>query len=134
MKLLVLHGPNMNLFGIRSSKVGKRITLDKINRSIRRFIRGKNIEIKIFQTHSEVKAVAYLHSNRNKYDGLVLTPGVWQDSGYILKDTLDIISMKYVIIKIDKTETINLFSGNKNIFNEDIIKSYADAISYYVSK
>ena len=134
MKLLVLHGPNMNLFGIRSSKVGKKITLDKINRSIRRFIRGKNVEIKIFQTHSEVKAVAYLHSNRNNYDGLILTPGVWQDSGYILKDTLDIISMKYVIIKIEKTEKINLFSGNKNIFNEDIIKSYADAISHYVSK
>ena len=47
MKLLVLHGPNMNLFGIRSSKVGKKITLDKINRSIRRFIRGKNVEIKV---------------------------------------------------------------------------------------
>ena len=51
MKILILHGPNMNLFGIRSSKEGKKITLDKINRHIRRYIRDKNLETKIIQTH-----------------------------------------------------------------------------------
>ena len=40
-KVLVIHGPNMNLFGIHSAKQGKKLTLDKINRHIRRFIRNK---------------------------------------------------------------------------------------------
>ena len=44
MKLLILHGPNMNLFGVYSAKRGQKITLDKINTHIRRFIRDKDIE------------------------------------------------------------------------------------------
>ena len=90
MKLLILHGPNMNLFGIRSSKEGKNITLDKINRHLRKFVRNKDIELKIMQTHNESKAVSYLHRNRKKIDGIILIPGAWKYSGYILKETIDI--------------------------------------------
>ena len=134
MKILILHGPNMNLFGIRSSKEGRNITLDKINRHIRRYIRNKNLEIKIIQTHNEIKAVSYLHANRNNFDGLILTPGAWQNSGYILQDTINIIEWKYITIQVDKDEKINLFSGDKNIFNKDIFKSFEQALDYYVSK
>jgi len=134
MKILILHGPNMNLFGIRSSKEGKNITLDKINRHIRKYIRGKNLEIKIIQTHNEVKAVSYLHANRNNFDGLILTPGAWQNSGYVLQDTLNIIETQYIIIQIDKNKKINLLSGFKNIFNEDIFKAFEQALDYYVSQ
>ena len=134
MKILILHGPNMNLFGIRSSKEGKNITLDKINRHIRRYIRDKNLEIKIIQTHNEIKVVSYLHANRNNFDGLILTPGAWQNSGYILQDTINIIALKYVTIQLDENEKIKLFSGNKNICNQDIFKSFEQALDYYVSK
>ena len=134
MKILILHGPNMNLFGIRSSKEGKNITLDKINRHIRKYIRDKNLEIKIIQTHNEIKAVSYLHANRNNFDGLILTPGAWQNSGYILQDTINIIELKYVIIQLDENEKIKLFSGNKNICDQDILKSFEQALDYYVSK
>ena len=134
MKILILHGPNMNLFGIRSSKEGKNITLDKINRHIRRYIRDKNLGVKIIQTHNEIKAVSYLHANRNNFDGLILTPGAWQNSGYILQDTIDIIELEYVTIQLDENEKIKLFSGNKNIYNQDIFKSFEQALDYYVSK
>ena len=134
MKILILHGPNMNLFGIRSSKEGKNITLDKINRHVRRYIRDKNLEIKIIQTHNEIKAVSYLHANRNNFDGLILTPGAWQNSGYILQDTIDIIELEYVTIQLDENEKIKLFSGNQNICNQDILKSFEQALDYYVSK
>ena len=134
MRILIVHGPNMNLFGIRSSKEGKNITLDKINRSIRRHIRNKNIDIKIIQTHKESKIVSYLHANRNNFDGIILTPGPWQNSGYVLQDTLNIIEHDYVVIKIAQDESINLLSGSKNIFNDDIYKSFEEALDYYVSK
>jgi len=134
MKILILHGPNMNLFGIRSSKEGKNITLDKINRHIRKYIRDKNLEIKIIQTHNEIKAVSYLHANRNNFGGLILTPGAWQNSGYVLQDTVNIIELEYVTIQLDENEKIKLFPGNKNIFDRDIFKSFEQALDYYVSE
>ena len=133
MRILIVHGPNMNLFGIRSSKEGKNITLDKINRSIRQYIRNKKIDIKIIQTHKESKIVSYLHSNRNHFDGIILTPGPWQNSGYILQDTLNILELNYVVIQTIKDEKINLLPGSNNIFNDDIYKSFEEAFDYYVS-
>jgi len=134
MRILIAHGPNMNLFGIRSSKEGKNITLDKINRSIRQYIRNKKIDIKIIQTHNESKIVSYLHTNRNNFDGIIITPGPWQNSGYILQDTLNVIELDYVVIQTIKDEIVNLLSGSKNIFNDDIYKSFNEALDYYVSK
>ena len=131
MKLLVLHGPNMNLLGVRSAQKGENITLDKINRHIRRYIRDKNIEIKIIQTHSEVKAVSYIQNNRNNFDGLILTPGAWNESGYILQDLLQLIQLKHVLINLNKYDENKLFSSDKNIYNDNILTSFEEALNYF---
>ena len=131
MKLLVLHGPNMNLLGVRSAQKGENITLDKINRHIRRYIRDKNIEIKIIQTHSEVKAVSYIQNNRNNFDGLILTPGAWNESGYILQDLLQLIQLKHVLINLNKYDENKLFSPDKNIYNDNILISFEEALNHF---
>ena len=131
MKLLVLHGPNMNLLGVRSAQKGENITLDKINRHIRRYIRDKNIEIKIIQTHSEVKAVSYIQNNRNNFDGLILTPGAWNESGYILQDLLQLIQLKHILINLNKYDENKLFSQEKNIYNDNILTSFEEALNHF---
>ena len=131
MKLLVLHGPNMNLLGVRFAQKGENITLDKINRHIRRYIRDKNIEIKIIQTHSEVKAVSYIQNNRNNFDGLILTPGAWNESGYILQDLLQLIQLKHVLINLNKYDENKLFSPDKNIYNDSILISFEEALNHF---
>ena len=87
MRILVLQGPNLNLIGIKSSKIGEKITLNKVNKHIRAYVRKLDIDLKIIQTHNEAKAVSYLHRNRNNFDGMILIPGVWQKTAYILKET-----------------------------------------------
>ena len=131
MKLLILHGPNMNLFGIRSAAQKSNVTLDKINRHIRKYIRKKNIEIKIIQTHSEVKAVSYIQNNRNKFDGMILTAGSWSECGYILDDLLNIIKLKHIIININNQDKNKLFSPEKIFFNDNILLSFEEAIDYF---
>ena len=63
MKILILHGPNMNLIGLRSFHNAQCITLDKINRNLKIRTRNTNIKLKILQTHNEAKAVSFLHRN-----------------------------------------------------------------------
>ena len=53
MKIILLHGPNLNLIGKISSNLDSRITLDKINTGIKRNIRNTNTDVKIFQTHKK---------------------------------------------------------------------------------
>ena len=131
MKILILHGPNMNLFGLRSSYEGNNLTLDKINRHIRRYIRDKNLEVKIIQTHNETKAVSYIQNNRKKIDGLVISPCAWSRSGYILDDLLKLIKLKYIVINLDNSDKNILFQNGKTIFNNDILVSFEEALNNF---
>ena len=117
MKILILHGPNTNLIGVWAAKNKQRITLDKINQHIRKFIHNKDLSIKIIQTHNENKAVSYIQKNRNKIDGLIITPGAWQHSAFILKDLLDLIELPFITVSYTKNEKINLFSNSRGNFN-----------------
>jgi len=134
MRILILHGPNMNLFGVESSKVGQRLTLDKINRYIRKYIRDKSIEIKIIQTHNEVKAVSYLHRNRNKFDGVIITPGVWCNDAHILNESLNLFDLEYIIINKTKFNNDDIFHPLKHIYNENILLSFEKALDYFINK
>ena len=130
MKVLIIHGPNMNLLGKISEK---RLTLDKLNRSIKQFVRNKSIELKIFQTHDESKVVTLLQRNRNKVDALIINIGSWHPSSYLINDTLNIVAIPYKIVEDEnrakeylKTSVFNL----KNLIkNKDIGHAYIEAIN-----
>ena len=93
MNILIIQGPNFNLIGVKSSKQGKRVTLDKINKGIRRYIREKDIDVKIYQTHSIDKTVTLLQRNRNWANGIIIAPGAWSTYEAILVDTIKLIDV-----------------------------------------
>jgi len=134
MKVLVIHGANLNLLGYWSAQNNKKVTLDKINQIIRKHIRNKNIKIKIIQSNNEIKTVSYIQNNRNKLDAIIITPGPWQNSAYVLKDLLELTKIPFITITYRKDEKINLLNGIKNIFNEDLGTSYLKAIDLLEKK
>ena len=94
MKILVLQGPNLNLLGVKSSKIDQRLTLDKLNRAIRLHVRNDNIKLKIIQTHKEYIALNFIQRNRKIAKGLVITPTSWAKQKFIVMEEL----MKYVFL------------------------------------
>ncbi len=109
MNILIIQGPNLNLIGVKSAKQGTRVTLDKINKGIRRHIREKDITVKIYQTHSIEKAVTLLQRNRNWANGIIIAPSVWSTYEAILLDTLELIEVPTIEV-YDKND-INNYSG-----------------------
>ena len=120
-KILVIHGPNMNLIGHRNKRNKSKITLDKINRCLRNEANKLNQELKIIQTNEEGKAATILQRQRNKIHGILLFPGPWQQSGYVLKDTLEILSIPFITISMG--EESDVLQGIDNILEEDIYKA-----------
>ena len=133
MKLLIIHGPNMNLLGSFSKN---RLTLDKLNRSIRKLARTKDFECKIFQTHNEARVITLLQRNRNKVGGIIINLGPWHMSSSIIKDTLSIIKIPYLIPEqLDQSKEYieNTIFNKKNIINSsDIEKSYIKSLNQLV--
>ena len=93
MNILIIQGPNLNLIGLKSARRGKHVTLDKINKGIRRFIQDKDIEVKIYQTHNIDKVVTLLQRNRNWADAIIIAPVAWSIYEVILVDTIEIIGL-----------------------------------------
>ncbi len=133
MKLLIIHGPNMNLLGSFSTN---RNTLDKLNRKIRQTAREQKVDVKIYQTHNQAKYVTLLQRNRNKVDGMILNLGPWHVDGLLIKDTLSIINPKYRIVEDinHSKEYLNqsLFDKGIIIGNSDINQAYCQAMEQLV--
>ena len=119
MNILIIQGPNLNLIGVKSAKQGKHVTLDKINKGIRRYIREKEINVKIHQTHSIEKVVTLLQRNRNWANGILIAPGVWSTYEAILVNTLELIEIPTIEV-YDKTD--NNDYANKSLLSAICIK------------
>ena len=138
MKILILHGPNLNLIGKISAKNKETVTLDKINKSMKRFCRGKDIELKIFQTHKIFQAINFLQRNRNYSNKLIFTPMSWSMYEHSLLETIKICN--YDLLQISFNKKYELSDLNKSIFNSYSSRNfinhplsvYEDALSYII--
>ena len=125
-KILVIHGPNMNLLGFRKKGDGGGITLGKLNRHLRKVSTEIGLSLVIFQTNDESRAVNYLQKQRKKIKGILIFPGPWQKSGHVIKDTLEILAIPYITVSLgEKTEVLK---GMKNIEETNIYKSSKKAL------
>ena len=124
MTILILHGPNLNLIGLKSAKVGEKLTLDKINRAIRLHVRKKDINLKIIQTHKEYIAINFIQRNRNSASGLVIIPTSWANYNQTIFETIKIIDLQTAAVYFDKPYSLG--AGEKDtIFVTDKIKSFS---------
>ena len=101
MTILILHGPNLNLLGLKSSKSGEKLTLDKVNRAIRLHVRNKDIKLKIIQTHKEHIAINFVQRNRNSAKGLVAIPTSWAKYNQTLLETIKVCNLPTAAVYFD---------------------------------
>ena len=137
MTILVLQGPNLNLLGLKSSKIGDRLTLDKYNKAIRLHIRNKKIKLKIVQTHKEYIALNFIQRNRNIANGLIVMPTSWAKYNQTLLETINLSNLPTASIYFDKPysfgtneEDSMLIGNNIKSFTGEPIQSTISAIDY----
>lgn len=96
MNILILQGPNLNLLGVMSAQTGQRITLDKVNRDLRRHNRDSGSELKILQTHKAFQAINFIQRNNNWADGILLAPSTWALYEHSLREIIEIVNLPAV--------------------------------------
>ena len=126
--VLIIHGPNMNLLGYRKIEANPNITLDKLNRNLRKVAKSLDMKVKIIQTNDETKAATTMQRQRNKINGILFFPGPWQKSGHVLQDTLKLLSIPFVTISVG--EQAEVLQGSYNIYETDLYKASEMALTH----
>ena len=116
----------MNLISYRKIAKINRLTLDKLNRHIKQEISLINRSVKIYHESSEIKASKLIHRQHNKIAGLILFPGTWQKTAFILEETISIFDIPYVTVSLG--EKVKILCGIKNIENKNLLIGCSQAI------
>ncbi len=91
----VIHGPNLNLLGIRETSVYGTKTLDQIDQDIIRAA-GKSREIRTFQSNGEGAIVEKLHEWREWAEGIIINPGAYTHTSVAIRDAISAIDLPVV--------------------------------------
>ena len=84
-KVLVLHGPNINLTGIREPGTYGKQTLEQINKSIGQLAQQLGVACDIFQSNHEGELIDLLHRALTDYDGILLNAGAYTHYSYAIR-------------------------------------------------
>lgn len=87
-KVLVLHGPNLNLLGKRQPEIYGRLTLEQIDRKIRSLAKELKVDVEIRQSNSEGELVNWIQESPKQFGALVINAAAYTHSSVALRDAL----------------------------------------------
>ncbi|MCX7681943.1 MAG: 3-dehydroquinate dehydratase, partial [Anaerolineae bacterium] len=87
-KVLVLHGPNLNLLGTREPELYGHLTLDDINRALEDVARARGARLRILQSNHEGALIDAIHEARGWADGILINPGAYTHTSIALRDAI----------------------------------------------
>lgn len=97
MKVLVLHGPNLNLFGTREKSIYGSWTLTDINNGLEKIAKELSVEITFLQSNSESVLIEEIHkAGVEKVDGLLINPAAYGHTSIALRDAILGVSLPCV--------------------------------------
>jgi len=100
VKILVLHGPNLNLLGTREPDVYGSMTLDEINARLVEEGHELGAEVTCLQSNHEGALVDALQDARTWADGVIFNPGGYSHTSVALRDTIAAIGIPVVEVHL----------------------------------
>jgi 3-dehydroquinate dehydratase-2 len=88
MKILVVHGPNLNLLGKREPHIYGTVTLDEINKRLTALAIELGTEIVCFQSNHEGALVQKIQEAMGEYQAIVINPGAYTHTSVALRDAI----------------------------------------------
>lgn len=88
MKFLILHGPNINLFGRREPSIYGTTTFEQINDRLRALARELGVEVEVFQSNYEGALLDRLQAGIDEYAGCAINAGALTHTSVALADCL----------------------------------------------
>lgn len=99
--ILVLHGPNLNLLGLREPEHYGSATLDGINQALADKAKSANISLESFQSNSEAELVGKIQSLASvKTDFVIINPAAFTHTSVAMRDALSAVKVPFIEVHL----------------------------------
>ncbi|MEK7849279.1 MAG: type II 3-dehydroquinate dehydratase [Candidatus Omnitrophota bacterium] len=99
-KILVIHGPNLDLLGRREPKIYGKVSLEKINQELKVLAKKAKIAITIVQSNHEGEIVDIIGDSRNKFDCLIINPAAYTHTSVAIRDAIAASGIKTIEVHL----------------------------------
>ncbi len=99
--ILVLHGPNLNLLGLREPEHYGNLTLDAINQMLTDQAKLANVALETYQSNSEADLVSKIQTlATNKCDFIIINPAAFTHTSVAMRDALSAIKVPFIEVHL----------------------------------
>ena len=116
-KILVIHGPNLNLLGEREPGVYGSTSIDVLNDNIIDRAKEQGMQCEIFQSNHEGAIIDKLHAARTAFDGVIINAGAYTHYSYAIRDAIAAIKIPCIEVHISNVFARDEFRS-KSVISE----------------
>ncbi len=99
-KILVIHGPNLNLLGSREVGVYGSVTIDNINKDLNALAKLKKVSLEIVQSDHEGDIVETIGKSKGKFDAILINPAAYTHTSVAIRDAISAVGIPAVEVHL----------------------------------
>jgi 3-dehydroquinate dehydratase-2 len=99
-RILVIHGPNLNLLGTREPHIYGTTTLAEIDDALRAQAKAHGVELETCQENGEGEILTRIQGTRGRFDGILMNPGAYSHTSLAIRDALDAVGVPAVEVHL----------------------------------
>lgn len=115
ISILVLHGPNLNLLGLREPEIYGSTTLEEINQVLKSDSERLQVNVICLQSNHEGVLVEAIHHARNKHQGIMINAGAYTHTSVAIRDALAAVRIPTVEVHLSNIYTREEFRHHSYI-------------------
>ena len=99
-RILVIHGPNLDLLGKREVDVYGKVTIEDINKELKKCAKAGKVELEILQSNHEGEIVSAIGRAKGKFDAILINPAAYTHTSIAIRDAVSAVDIPTVEVHL----------------------------------